>query len=109
MVQLLQQQALQTRGGLMFRGINSGFCQQLRSVYACLCQHLAETGVFRLQRLLFGCRKVSSHTALSTPKLFFPLLVNRHLAGELWNGVDDITWRHPARCRFLAHSGRAAR
>ena len=57
MMQFLKQQALQTRGSLLLRGINSSLCQQLRSVYSGLCQHLAETSIFLLQRVLFGVVK----------------------------------------------------
>ena len=61
MMQFLKQQALQTRGSFLLRGINSSLCQQLGGVYSGLCQHLAETNIFRLQRILFGGRNIFGH------------------------------------------------
>ena len=68
MMQLLQQQSLQTGCSLLLGGIDSRFCQQLRGVYPSLRQHLTETDVLRFERLFFRGRNLFGHLTLVPAK-----------------------------------------
>ena len=62
MMQLLQQQTLQSFGDLVFRRINSRLSQEARRINSGLRQQLAETRVFRFQGVFLETLVVTRHS-----------------------------------------------
>ncbi len=61
MMQLLQQQTLQSLGGLVLGGVDTGLGQEARRIDAGLREQIPEPGIFRFESVFLETPEVGRH------------------------------------------------